>query len=233
MRRSIAAASFVGAAAFASGCGQAPAPVQAPTPVQTPKPMQAPGRLVDGLPLPDESHLKQEVFRHAMEALKKENLQYREIVQVNDPRELSLLVITQTRPRDTLEGGESTFQPSRFEASPAPAFLGVFGESRRADGKWTRVSQLFHAPPYRILLTEWDYAADGGGVHVLPGFQTIKVHDIAASRVCRVSAVRHALCQVTWTTPARHYEIRVEGTFHDGMLEDTRRWAEAVARSPG
>jgi hypothetical protein len=129
----------------------------------------------------------------------------------------------------------ATFTPARLSGTLAEMSLrGVLPEMASAKGGWTMISRLFAAGPAKVMLMEWDYRHEGGGVLSISDFHNVSVGSVPGNMRCEVSPQRKSLCTISWTTSARSYILYLqEPTFQLDAFERLRNLAEMVREVAG
>jgi hypothetical protein len=122
---------------------------------------------------------------------------------------------------------------SPLERTPFEKFvlLGYYPEGTTPQGPWTSVSRLFAKPPGELLLlTEWDFGLDGGGVAYFDdGLNT----QVGKSRAMFVVTRKDDTTQtiVKWVSGTRQFELISVCKLAKGCTE-ADEWRDLAASLP-
>lgn len=104
------------------------------------------------------------------------------------------------------------------------------------EGSPNRISRLFkRGDGSLVYFKEWNFGADGGAVHTLPGFTTVRVgrHDASPGGVRGRSGCIQAT--LTWQDERKHYELAIVGPLglreQRALLLDIANSVAAVAET--
>ena len=73
----------------------------------------------------------------------------------------------------------------------------------------TRVSRIFRLGERKVMIGEWDFSVDGGGVTQLEEFVNASVKGRPAVLAADVSPGKDALWRLTWTTPSKQMSVYI------------------------
>jgi hypothetical protein len=127
----------------------------------------------------------------------------------------------------------STIQLSSLEGTPFEkmTLLGYLPAGGLPQGPWTAVQRLFAKPPGElVLLREWDFGLDGGGVVMFDEMLNTKVgHARAIFTVTRSGGTTQTL--INWVTGTRQFELLATCKLANGCTEPDE-WRDIAASIP-
>ncbi|MDC8757037.1 hypothetical protein [Janthinobacterium fluminis] len=110
-------------------------------------------------------------------------------------------------------------------------FEGVVPEGPTRTGPWSSVSRYFKTPDGLLLiLHEWDFVGDGGGVVIVKDLMNTRVADTPARFVVKKSPSGAVVSELIWVTESKYYTFTVMGEVASG--EDGKynlAWMNALA----
>ncbi len=109
--------------------------------------------------------------------------------------------------------------------------LGYVPAGTRPGGPWTAVSRLFAKPPGElVLLKEWDFGLDGGGVVLLDDMLNTKIGGARATFIVTQNGdVTETM--IRWITGTRQFELIAECKLTKGCA-DPDEWRQIVNTIP-
>ncbi|WP_161523519.1 hypothetical protein [Chromobacterium haemolyticum] len=89
-------------------------------------------------------------------------------------------------------------------------FEGVVPQGPSLRGPWSSFDRVFRRPDgVLIILHEWDFIADGGGVMAVKELMNLKVQGLPARFVVKKSPSGKKVSELTWVSSKKYYTIAV------------------------
>lgn len=113
-------------------------------------------------------------------------------------------------------------------------YEGIIPEGPSIDGPWTSVTRAFKRPDgVTLMLTEWDYIADGGAIVGISELMNVTVANVPAMLSVKKSPSGKAMTMLEWSTDKKSFTITVWDDVdmkHKGREYD-RKWLLNLANS--
>lgn len=109
-------------------------------------------------------------------------------------------------------------------------FEGVVPEGPTFSGPWTSVSRIFsYSNGTVVILREWDYVADGGGILIQKEQLTESINGIPAAFGIQQSPKGKAISTISWQTDKKSYTLTMSGHVHgNGMYKKFIELANSI-----
>ncbi|WP_141111241.1 hypothetical protein [Chromobacterium haemolyticum] len=89
-------------------------------------------------------------------------------------------------------------------------FEGVVPQGPSLRGPWSSFDRIFRRPDgVLIILHEWDFVADGGGVMAVKELMNLKIQGLPARFVVKKSPSGKKVSELTWVSSKKYYTIAV------------------------
>ena len=89
-------------------------------------------------------------------------------------------------------------------------FEGVVPQGSSLRGPWSSFDRIFRRPDGTlIVLHEWDFVADGGGVMAVKELMNLKIQNVPARFVVKKSPSGKKVSELTWVSSKKYYTIAV------------------------
>jgi hypothetical protein len=110
---------------------------------------------------------------------------------------------------------------------PNAKFVGFVPQGPTLNGLWSKVARLFRYKEKTVVLSEWDYVADGGGVLQFSELVNVDINGSRGSLAVKTAVGKGALWSLTWERQGKLFELYIL----EPKLEDaTEHLILAVAR---
>lgn len=98
-------------------------------------------------------------------------------------------------------------------------------------GPWSSYTRVFTRPDGALLmLHEWDYALDGGGVVIIKELMNERVHQSLARLVTRKTNSGQYFSELTWATDKKYYTLTVwDRLDQSGERKYDKSWLVGIA----
>ena len=113
-------------------------------------------------------------------------------------------------------------------------YEGVIPNGPTFDGPWTNVTRVFRRQDgVVVMLSEWDYVADGGGVITVKELMTEKVRDVPARLIVLKTPSNKAISELTWATDKKYFTISVWNDVKHPTQQRSygKKWLLSLAQS--
>lgn len=101
-------------------------------------------------------------------------------------------------------------------------YEGFIPDGPTPDGPWTSVTRVFHrADGTLLMLHEWDYVSDGGGVLMVKEAMNTTVGGTPAQLSHKKSPSGNVLTELSWATKSKYYTLSVWGDVRSAGLNAT------------
>lgn len=89
-------------------------------------------------------------------------------------------------------------------------YEGAYPEGPTKTGPWSSLTKIFTRDDgVLVMLHEWDYAGDGGGVVMVDELMNVKVNGSPARFSVRRSPTGQVVSELIWATTSRYYTLTV------------------------
>lgn len=90
------------------------------------------------------------------------------------------------------------------------AFEGAYPEGPNKTGPWSSLTRVFKRPDgVLVMLHEWDYVGDGGGITFVDELMNTKVQDAPARLSVKKSPSGQVVSELMWATKAKFFTLTV------------------------
>ncbi|HWW06519.1 hypothetical protein [Collimonas sp.] len=106
------------------------------------------------------------------------------------------------------------------------AYEGIIPDGPTVAGPWTSVIRVFKRQDgVLLMLSEWDYVADGGGIVTVSELMNVKVKGAPAMLSIKKSPSGNVMTELAWATKKKYFTITVWDDI--GSQQNAKKYDEA------